>query len=156
MKSSISWTGTQHGDARIRVTLSPSNQRIFWVVAFSLAIMAPALVFGVPSNLDLSNHFRFALPFYDALRAGHWYPGWLAESNHGYGDTSFRFYPPGLYYLLGLMRAVTGDWYAGTLLSFTLLSVTGGLGIYLWARSILSETAAVWVAIFYALIPYHV
>src|SRR6266542_4416843 len=156
MKSSISWSGTQHVGARTRVTLSPSNQRILWVIALSLGIMAPALIFGMPSNLDLSNHFRFALPFYDALRAGHWYPGWLGESNYGYGDASFRFYPPGLYYLLALMRAVTGDWYSGTLLSFSLLSVTGGLGIYFWARTILSETAAVWAAIFYALIPYHV
>jgi hypothetical protein len=43
----------------------------------SAAIIAPALVFGVPSNLDLTNHFRFALPFHDAISSGDLYP-WLA------------------------------------------------------------------------------
>ena len=126
-----------------------------FVIGVSILAMAPMLSFGVPSNGDLSNHFRFALPFHDAIAAGNVYAGWLAESNAGYGDPSFRFYPPGLYYLLSLFRFTTGDWYVATLLAFTVISVIGGIGMYLWARSVLSPSQALWVGAIYALAPYH-
>ena len=125
------------------------------LVLVSLAVIAPTLVWGIPSNRDLSNHFRFALPFYDALGSGHLHPGWLAESNSGYGDASFRFYPPALYYLLAVARALTGDWYPATLLTFAMLSVLGALGIYFWACELMPSRWAMWAGIFFALAPYH-
>src|SRR2546425_12836400 len=100
-------------------SLLTRNRCVLLVVLVGIAIMAPAMIFGIPSNRDLSNHFRFALPFFDALRSGHFHPGWLAESNAGYGDASFRFYPPALYYLLALTRTLTVNCYTGTLLAFT-------------------------------------
>src|SRR5881296_2533014 len=121
-----------------------SRFRVVVVVAVSLAVIVPALVWGIPSSRDLENHFRFALPFFDALAHGHWYPGWLAESNGGYGDPSLRFYPPAVYYLLAATRWLMGNWYHGSLLTFFLLSIIGGLGMYFWARSIFSVTAATW------------
>lgn len=134
---------------------SPEAKRAGFVVAVSVLTIVPALIFGVPSNLDLSNHFRFALPFYDGLANGNFYPGWLAESNAGYGDPSFRFYPPALYYLLGIFRFATGEWYVATLLTIATISIIGGLGIYLWARSVLPSSHAMWAALFYAVAPYH-
>jgi hypothetical protein len=135
---------------------SSSRQRLVSVILISLAFIAPALVFGIPSNKDLLNHFRFALPFFDALSSGDLYPSWLAESNFGYGDPSFRFYPPALYYLLSLGKALTGNWYVGTLFTLTLLSTLSGWGMYFWTRSILPPSSAIWAAILYALAPYHV
>jgi len=134
---------------------SPEAKCIVFVVAVSLLAIVPAFVFGVPSNRDLSNHFRFALPFYDAIAAGNFYPGWLAESNHGYGDPSFRFYPPALYYLLALFRFITGEWYVATLLTYAVVSVAGGLGVFFWARSTLPSSQAMWASILYAVAPYH-
>jgi uncharacterized membrane protein len=135
---------------------SSTRKSLFGVLLVSFAFIVPALIYGVPANKDLLNHFRFALPFYDSLNSGHLYPGWLAESNSGYGDPSFRFYPPALYYLLSLTKALTGSWYVGTLLTLGLLSTLGGLGMYFWTRSILSESSAMWAAILYSLAPYHV
>jgi len=135
---------------------SPTTKSVFWVIIVSTAFIVPALIYGIPANKDLLNHFRLALPFYDSLSTGHLYPGWLAESNSGYGDPSFRFYPPGVYYLLSLGRALTGDWYVGTLLTLGLLSTLAGLGMYFWTRSILTESSAMCAAILYALAPYHV
>jgi hypothetical protein len=129
---------------------------VLCVAVVSALVLLPALLYGVPSNIDLWNHFRFALPFYDSLHAGNLYPGWLAESTGGYGDPSFRFYPPGVYYLLAAARMITGNWYAASLLSFTLLSVMGGLGAYLWAQAFLPRRTAIWAGAFYALAPYHV
>ncbi|HJY26751.1 MAG TPA: 6-pyruvoyl-tetrahydropterin synthase-related protein, partial [Pyrinomonadaceae bacterium] len=118
--------------------------------------MIPILLWGIPSNLDLTNHFRFALPFYDSIVAGDFYPGWLAESNSGYGDPSFRFYPPGLYYLLAASRLVIGNWYGATIVTFVILSIVSGLGMYFWARSFMTPATASWAGFFYALAPYHV
>ncbi len=152
----MSSPATQIAETRFAVAhFSSTTKSLVWVVVVSLAIIAPALIYGVPANKDLLNHFRFALPFYDSLSSGHLYPGWLAESNSGYGDPSFRFYPPALYYLLSLARALTSNWYVGTLLTFGLLSTLGGLGMYFWTRSLLSESSAMWAAVLYALAPYH-
>jgi 6-pyruvoyl-tetrahydropterin synthase related domain len=137
------------------IAASPAVKRAALVVAVSLIAIVPVLLFGVPSNRDLSNHFRFALPFYDAIAGGNFYPSWLAESNGGYGDPSFRFYPPALYYLLALFRSVTGEWYVATLITFAVIAIAGGLGIYFWARTVLSPSQAMWVGLFYALAPYH-
>lgn len=134
---------------------SPETKRLIFVTCAALAIMAPTLFWGMPSARDLSNHFRFALPFYDSLRAGHFYPGWLAESNSGYGDASFRFYPPAVYYLLAFAKMLTGNWFAATLLTANLLSVLGGLGVYFWARAIGAERFAVWAGILFTVAPYH-
>lgn len=125
-------------------------------LAVSFAVVLPTILWGIPSNLDLTNHFRFAVPFYDAIAAGNLYPGWLAESNHGYGDPSFRFYPPAFYYLLAAARFLTGDWYSATLIVFATLSIAAGLGMYFWSRVFLPSATASWAGIFYALAPYHV
>ena len=147
----------QNSDKRVwTISGSPAIRASGLVIAISLAAIVPTFLWGIPSNLDLSNHFRFALPFYDAIASGHLYPGWLAESNHGYGDPSFRFYPPALYYILAAARFSLGNWYQATVLTFALLSVTGGLGMYFWSNSILRDPRAAWAGFFYALVPYHV
>lgn len=129
---------------------------VLCVVAVAVLALVPAIFRGVPSNIDFWNHYRLALPFYDSLSSGDLYPGWLAESSGGYGDPSFRFYPPGIYFLLASARALTGEWYAASLLSFTLLSVLGGLGVYFWSRAFLPRQLAMWAGIFYTLMPYHI
>ncbi|HWT01666.1 MAG TPA: 6-pyruvoyl-tetrahydropterin synthase-related protein [Pyrinomonadaceae bacterium] len=129
---------------------------VLCVAAVAVLALAPAMLRGVPSNIDLWNHYRLALPLYDAVRGGDLSPGWLAESSGGYGDPSFRFYPPGAYYLLGATRALTGDWYSGSLVAFTLLSILGGLGVYFWARASLTRQQAMWAGVLYTLMPYHV
>jgi len=136
-------------------TLSPETGHLGIVALVSFAVVVPMVFWGVPSAKDLSNHFRFALPFYDALRNGHLYPGWLAETNHGLGDPSFRFYPPALYYLLAAARTLSGNWYTATVATFGSLSMMGALGMYLWAREFTSSRNAMWAGIFYAVAPYH-
>lgn len=126
------------------------------VVAVCFAVISPAVLWGIPSNLDLTNHFRFALPFYDAIASGNLYPSWLAESNGGYGDPSFRFYPPAFYYLLAASRFLIGNWYGATLVTFLTVSIVSGLGMYFWARSFMPPATASWAGVFYALAPYHI
>ena len=140
-----------------RQTSNRSELSAFLIVAaVGILSIVPVMLYGIPENKDLSNHLRFAIPFYDAIRAGHFYPGWLAEATGGLGDPSFRFYPPGLYYLLAATRTLTGNWYSANIVTFTLISVAGGLGLYFWTRSFLPRNQAIFAAIFYTLSPYHV
>jgi 4-amino-4-deoxy-L-arabinose transferase-like glycosyltransferase len=126
------------------------------IALLGVAAMLPALMQGIPLGADLDNHFRFAQPFYDEIANGNVIPGWLAESNNGFGDTRFRFYPPLLYYILAAARFVTGDWYATTLAVFTLLSVIGCTGIYIWARQNFDEKTSLIAAAVFAVLPYHI
>ena len=135
--------------------LRPETKHLVILVLAAAATLTPTLFWGIPSNQDLSNHFRFALPFYDALRTGNLYPGWLADANHGFGDASFRFYPPALYYVLALAKATAGSWYAATVLTFAALSGLGSVGVYLWAREFGSSRMAMMAGILYALAPYR-
>ena len=120
-----------------------------------VGILLPLAFWGIPNNNDLANHYHFAVPFYEAIKQGNLLPGWLASSNFGYGDPVVRFYPPALYYLMALGRAITGNWYAGSLFALTLVSALGSLGAYFWARSFVPARIAVWAAVFYAFMPYH-
>jgi hypothetical protein len=118
--------------------------------------IVPALVRGLPVGADFNNHYRHALPLYDSLCAAHFDPGWLAESNDGYGDARFRFYPPATYYLLSAGRFITGDWYAGSLLTFALLSSLGALGVFAWSRRLgAPHGVAALAGALYAIAPYH-
>ncbi|MEO6654570.1 MAG: 6-pyruvoyl-tetrahydropterin synthase-related protein [Pyrinomonadaceae bacterium] len=125
------------------------------VLGCGVLAMVPAYIWGIPTGADLDNHFRFVMPFYDEMSRGNFVPGWLAESNNGFGDARFRFYPPLLYYVLALFRWLTGDWYFATLSVFTLFSITGASGVYLWARQSLSRQTSVLAAFLFALVPYH-
>ena len=117
--------------------------------------LVPAFIWGIPLGADLDAHFRFVMPFYDEIARGNINPGWLAESNNGFGDARFRFYPPVMFYALSLFRWLTGDWYAAFLIAFTLFSVVGTVGVYLWARQNLSPQTSVLAALIFAFVPYH-
>ena len=136
--------------------LSRSWGAILLLVVWGTAALLPAMIYGIPSGPDLPEHFRNALSFNEALRSGHSYPGWRFDSNGGYGDASFRVYPPGLLYLLSAAHALTGDWYVGSLLAFTLISMAGCLGVYFWACSLYPRHLALWAGVFYAFTPFHI
>src|ERR1041385_5203058 len=125
------------------------------VISAAVLLTLPLAIQGIPKGGDLPNHFHFALPFYDELRAGNWHPGWLADSNWGYGDARFRFYPPGLYYLLALTRLATGNWYYAAICAFGILTIVGGLGAYSWARHFCQPRIAVAAGLAYLIAPYH-
>jgi uncharacterized membrane protein len=112
-------------------------------------------LYGVPYGVDVPHHFRLAQGFFESIKGGDLYPSWLASTNDGYGDPSVRFYPPALYYLLSFFRLLTRDWYFATLLTLTTLTVSGCLGMYLWARALTDQSYAGAAALVYILSPFH-
>lgn len=121
-----------------------------------LAVLTPCLIWGFPVGADFDNHFRFALPFYEELARGNLLPGWLAESNVGFGDPRFRFYPPFLYYLLCGFHFLTGDWYFAGIGVFALLSSLGAVGVFIWARRSMTPAYALVAAGIFTFMPYHI
>src|SRR5262249_53269786 len=121
-----------------------------------LLAVLPIFISGIPYHYDLGNHFHLAIPFYEALRSGSVYPGWLAESNFGFGDPSVRFYPPAFYYVLSAAQAVIGSWYYSTLATIALASLCGSLAAYVWANCFVSRRFAMAAGFVYAFMPYHV
>ncbi|MEO6393547.1 MAG: 6-pyruvoyl-tetrahydropterin synthase-related protein [Pyrinomonadaceae bacterium] len=128
---------------------------ILLVVAIGLLAIIPALIFGSPSNQDLTHHFRLALHFYDSMRTGGLPAGWLASAASGYGDVTPRFYPPALYYLLAGSRLALGNWYNGALFTYAIISIVSALGTYVWAREFLPRGESVCAAALYTFAPYH-
>ena len=121
----------------------------------AVAAVLPILIYGIPFSRDLYHHFRLAIAFFDAFRAGDFYPGWLAHANSGFGEVSPRFYPPGLSYLLLAGRLLLGSWYVAAMLVFLILTFLGGIGVYLWGRCFMEREAAVWAGVVYMFTPYH-
>jgi uncharacterized membrane protein len=129
----------------------------YWlqVVAISLLGSFALYLYGVPYGVDLPHHYRLAQGFFESIKGGDFYPSWLSSTNAGYGDPSVRFYPPALYYILFVFRLITGDWYIASLLTLSLLTVTGGVGMYLWASALTDQSYAVLAALLYMLSPFH-
>jgi uncharacterized membrane protein len=125
------------------------------VIAIGLVGSLALYVNGVPYGLDLPHHYRLAQGFFESIKGGDFYPSWLSSTNGGYGDPSVRFYPPALYYLLSFFRLLTGDWYLATLAALSLLTVSGGAGMYLWASALTDRSYAVMAALMYMLSPFH-
>ncbi|HEY0348928.1 MAG TPA: 6-pyruvoyl-tetrahydropterin synthase-related protein [Pyrinomonadaceae bacterium] len=136
-------------------TILKADRRVLILTGMTIAVVLPIIFFGVPNGADLPNHLRFVQPFYDSIRGGNWHPGWLAESNNGFGDPRFRFYPPGFYYLWIAARVLTGNWYAGSVVTLVFLSVAGALGTYFWVRAFCTARTAMWAGILYAVAPFH-
>jgi len=138
----------------VRSLLINDRRAVLILLGLAVLLISPIAFWGIPAGADLANHYRFALPFYDSIQQGHLYPGWLAESNAGYGDARFRFYPPGLYYLLVVFKPLAG-WFGSTVITFVLLTAVGSLGVYFWTRSFLNVQSSVLAAVLYAIAPYH-
>jgi len=153
-KTGDSASGSLKLGSLYRVVFAGERGAIVVIILAGIVALIPLIFWGIPSGGDFANHYRFALPFYDSLRGGHLYPGWLAESNYGFGDARFRFYPPGLYYVLALLKMLMG-WYSASVLAFMLLSVMGGLGTYFWARGSYPAKVAMWAGVIYTIAPYH-
>ena len=129
-----------------------------FVLILGIAVLAvlPILLKGIPYAPDSSSYYRICTSFYQDLRQGDWFPSWVATSFGGYGDLSVRFYPPLTFYVAALFRTLTGNWYTASLLLFILFSLTGALGVFFWASSLITRKWAVVSAAIFCFLPFHV
>ena len=126
------------------------------IFALSALACLPIFLYGIPNSADMAQHYQFAVTFYDSVSEGIWYPSLAHLTNTGFGDVGVRFYPPFSYYVLVAFRFLTGDWYYASCAAFFVWFLVSGVGVYLWAKEWFSRRAAVFAAIIYLFIPYHV
>lgn len=139
--------------ADLHVNLSTRD----WIIVIAIGLLAclPLYIYGVPFVGDLPHHYRTALGFYESIVSGNYYPSWHPSTNGGYGDPSVRFYPPALYFLMCGSRLITRDWFLAGLLTATLLTTTGALGMYFWARCFTTHQYALAAGLLFLFSPFH-
>jgi 6-pyruvoyl-tetrahydropterin synthase related domain len=124
---------------------------------FGLATLAMAPIFshGLPPITDAFTHYRWSSGFIDALGEGAVYPRWLANPNFGAGSPAMNYYPPLQFYFVAAFHLVTGDVLKAMAWSCWLALALSGVTSYIFARSMLSQRAALLAAALYVLAPYH-
>lgn len=125
------------------------------ILVFSFLVALPIYFVGIPGGADMPQHFQFAKTFDDSIANGSIYPGWADTPNDGNGSIGNRFYPPLTHYTFVLFKNISGNWFDGFFISVVLFFFLGGAGIYFWSREYFSESASVFGAITYILLPYH-
>jgi uncharacterized membrane protein len=131
------------------------NPYLMLILAGAIAT-APMFVWGIPASRDFLHHFRLSMAFYDSMSNGNFYPGWLSESNSGFGDVSVRFYPPALSYLIAGGKFLFGNWNAAFKMVLLLITIIGGIGTYWWAKAVTASKYAVCAGIIFIFTPYHI
>ncbi|MEP7076215.1 MAG: 6-pyruvoyl-tetrahydropterin synthase-related protein [Acidobacteriota bacterium] len=136
-----------------------SSRDRFWLVLIVIAcsgVMLPMVVMGVPEGYDILDHLLFASAYHDAILKGSLIVRWGAADNFGFGSVGTRFYPPIADFLTGVINIFTNDWYNSFLVSALFWIFPGSIGIYLWAKEVVSRSQAAFAAILFAVMPYHV
>jgi hypothetical protein len=102
-------------------------------VASAMLVHAPAIIFNVGApkpNSDFYTHYRWAIQFYESLRAGDPYPHWMWRQGHGLGQPALLFYSPLFFYVSGAVRLITSNTWAAMRIVFVLSTII--TGFYGW------------------------
>jgi hypothetical protein len=109
----------------------------------------------MPTTHDMFLHFDQMRSFYNGLNAGAIYPRWEEDTNHGFGAPTTSYYPPGIYYVTSLFRAISGGWIPALLAAQLLLMIASAAALYQYARRSMSRGPAVLAMAAYIFLPYH-
>ncbi len=118
-------------------------------------IVLPFVIYGIFNGADVKYHFQLADTFYKSILSGDFYPNWGDQENLGYGGIAVRVYPPLTAFLVAITRLVSGSWHSAACLNLFLYTFIGSLGVYLWAKELLSYRAAMLAGVIFCLMPYR-
>jgi hypothetical protein len=131
----------------------PFTRLLFLAILCGLAI-APFLRWGSPSGHDFEFHLYSWMDVLQQWKHGIVYPRWAAQSQWGYGEARFLFYPPGSWTLGAALGAVL-PWKIVPGAYCWIVLTLAGASMYALARRWLDPPDALFAAAFYALNPYH-
>ena len=130
-------------------------------VRFLAAVSVITLLAGLPlfQFKEMSGHDSLAyLPrfveFYENLKAGILVPRWAPDLGAGYGEPTFNFNPPLLYYLGSFFHVLGFTFIASENLSAFALLVLAGAGMYVLAAALFGRHGGVVAAAAYVFAPY--
>jgi hypothetical protein len=144
----------RRGEAR----LAPTIRNTFdwgWLAVAVLPLIGilPTIGDGVIKSADapLHTHRIFAMTL--LLEQGEFWPRWVSYFHLGYGYPVFNFYPPGVFYLGGILGLLGISAPVAFTVVAALAWVLGSLGMYALARHFLPGSGAILAAMLWAYAP---
>jgi hypothetical protein len=124
-------------------------------VLLSLLLVEPLLKPGLPNTADGLLHFFRSALWRWAWDDGILWPRWHTLLYHGYGYPLFNFYAPLLYILTSLLSYLTPSLLTAFKAVLFLASLNYSLGLYFWARDVISRESAIVAAAAYTFATYR-
>jgi len=138
-------------------TVAGAKQPWITLLAVGLAAVAaevPFFFFGTPSGHDIEFHLYSWLEVLSQWKQGIVFPRWAALAHFGNGEPRFLFYPPASWTLGAALSAVF-PWTLASPLYIWIVLVLAGMSMFVLARRWFDRRDAIFVAVFYAVNPYH-
>jgi hypothetical protein len=133
---------------------------ILILIGIGLFLTLPVIIYGFPYNShDGVGHAIWAKNFTAQVWSGDLYPRWLLGMDGGLGSPAFFYYQPVPFYFASIFKPffVSSDpdgWrLAGASASLGLIA--SGLCAYAWLQEITDRSSALYSAILYMAMPYH-
>ncbi|MGD1077285.1 MAG: 6-pyruvoyl-tetrahydropterin synthase-related protein [Candidatus Sulfotelmatobacter sp.] len=133
---------------------SPLWAPLLAIGAAAFAVEIPFFFLGTPSGHDVEFHLYSWLEVVSQWKHGVFYPRWAALAHFGYGEPRFVFYPPASWTLGAALSAIF-PWTVGSSIYIWIVLVAAGVSMFVLARRWLDRRDAIFVAVLYAVNPYH-
>jgi hypothetical protein len=122
-------------------------------VILPLIGIIPTIGDGVIKSADAPLHVHRIYAMTVLLRSGSLWPRWVPWFHLGYGYPVFNFYPPGVFYLGGLLSLLGIPTTVAFMLISALAWVLGSVGTYKLARLFLPSSASLLAAMLWSYAP---
>jgi hypothetical protein len=140
-------------------TGSRKGESLLWtpllaIFAAAFAVEIPFFFFGTPSGHDVEFHLYSWLEVFSQWKQGIFFPRWASLAQFGYGEPRFLFYPPASWTLGAALSAIF-PWTIAASVYIWIALVAAGVSMFFLARGWLDRRNAIFLAVFYAVNPYH-
>jgi hypothetical protein len=141
----------------VREIDAPSRWPVTFLTCLVVALVGNAALLiddHIFRTVDLYTHYRWGLQFYQALMEGVPYPRWAAAASNGLGEPAFVYYPPIYFYVLSLVRVVTGNLWVSIKVVATVANLLTGIVAYALARRAVGFRWALLAAVLVQTMPF--
>lgn len=125
------------------------------IILLSIFPLLDLLNSGFPVTHDGKDHVARIASFYANLSQGNIIPRWGADLNWGFGHPVLMFLYPLPSYIASFFHLLGFTLSDSLKLVFATTYITSGIGMYLWTRRFLSESASIVAGALYMFAPYR-
>ena len=151
----LGWVGSRYQVWLPWFRQHPVFTDLLMIWGSTLFILTPLTQFGAPGGHDLYFHTSRVAELNWLFRDGYYYGRWTPDFNHGFGYPLLNFYPPLIYYVAQIFRALG----ISVLGSLNWVIATGvwlsALCMYVFGKDFWGRTGGVVCAVAYVYIPYR-
>ncbi len=144
----------RRGAESVRRGLAPHAPFLAALGVLTLLAGLPLFQFKLMSGHDSLAYLPRHVEFYQGLLDGEIVPRWAGDLGAGYGEPTFNFNPPLLYYIVSVFHALGFTFIASENLAIFVLLLTAGAGIYVLACDAFGRHGGLVAAVAYVFSPY--